>query len=102
MKSKNEYRSISVPYGKLEQVPDSFQAYLVEGAKFTAVEEYPIIPCDFIPTEIPKRYCHFKKPSIIRVTYRRHISVHTHQMGRLSVSDGIQENILVFLKEQRV
>ncbi len=61
MKSKNEYRSISVPYGKLEQVPDSFQAYLVEGAKFTAVEEYPIIPCDFIPTEIPKKILPFQK-----------------------------------------
>lgn len=56
-----DYHNITVPYGKTEQVPDSFQAYLVEGATFTEVEEYPIIPCEFISTEVPKKIMPFQK-----------------------------------------
>lgn len=61
MKKTINNRNITEPYGKVEQVPDSFQAYLVEGAKFTRVEEYPVISCEFIPTEVPKRIMPFHK-----------------------------------------
>ena len=61
MNRKSEYRKIGAPYGKLNQVPDSFQAFLVEGACFTKIEEYPIIPREFISTEIPKKIMPFHK-----------------------------------------
>ena len=35
------------------EVPDSFQAYLVEGASFTKTEEYPILKEDMISKNIP-------------------------------------------------
>lgn len=57
-------------YGKSKQVPDSFQSYLVEGAKFTSIEEYPIISSDFIPTEIPKKIMPFHKA----ITYQGDLS----------------------------
>ncbi len=49
------------PYGKLEKVEDSFQAFLVEGANFTQIEEYPIIPREFISTVIPEKIMPFQK-----------------------------------------
>ena len=61
MKNKIEYRKCAALYGKSDLVPDSFQAYLVEGAKFTEVEEYPIIPCEYVPTEPPKMIMPFQK-----------------------------------------
>lgn len=36
-----------------KEVPDSFQAYLVEGASFTKKEEYPILKEDMISKSIP-------------------------------------------------
>ena len=36
-----------------KKVPDSFQAYLVEGASFTKKEEYPILKEDMISKSIP-------------------------------------------------
>lgn len=48
-------------YHILEQVDDSFQAFLVEGASFTAEEEYPIIPPQFVAKELPKKIMHFSK-----------------------------------------
>lgn len=70
MKRKNGYRSFAVPYGKLDPVLDSFQAYLVEGAEFTKEEEYPIIPCEFVPIEVPKKIMPFQKA----INYRGDLS----------------------------
>ncbi len=42
-------------------VEDSFGAYLVEGAYFTANEEYPILRQDMISDDIPKRVIPFSK-----------------------------------------
>ena len=36
-------------------VPDSFQAFLVEGAYFTSEEEYPILTSNMIANEMPKK-----------------------------------------------
>ena len=36
-----------------KEVPDSFQAYLVEGASFTKTEGYPILKEDMISKNIP-------------------------------------------------
>jgi hypothetical protein len=48
---------------QLIKVKDTFQAFLVEGAKFTSGEEYPII-CDWmVPKEPPKRVIPFDKLS---------------------------------------
>ena len=49
-----------------EHVPDSFQAFLVSGAHFTAQEEYPIIPADFVAACVPKKIMPFSKA----ITYR--------------------------------
>lgn len=45
----------------MERVPDSFQAFLVSGAQFTAQEEYPIIPESFVSTVVPKKVMPFSK-----------------------------------------
>lgn len=42
-------------------VPDSFQAFLVEGAKFTNEEEYPKIEIDMISKELPQKIMPFSK-----------------------------------------
>lgn len=42
-------------------VEDSFQAFLVEGAKFTTNEEYPIIPIEYISSSIPLDIMPFNK-----------------------------------------
>ena len=40
-------------------IEDSFQAFLVEGAKFTKIEEYPIIPRRMIAKDPPKKIMPF-------------------------------------------
>lgn len=42
-------------------IEDSFQAYLVDGAKFTKIEEYPIIREDMIPNQPPIKVMPFNK-----------------------------------------
>lgn len=42
-------------------VADSFQAFLVEGAKFTSEEEYPVLESDMIPKELPQKIMPFEK-----------------------------------------
>lgn len=42
-------------------VPDSFQAFLVEGASFTKTEEYPVIPEWMVYRGVPKRILPFQK-----------------------------------------
>lgn len=44
-----------------KEVDDSFQAFLVEGAKFTDVEEYPILRSDMVPTTVPEKIMPFSK-----------------------------------------
>lgn len=41
-------------YGKNKPVKDSFQAFLVEDANFTAIEEYPMIATDMIARTVDK------------------------------------------------
>ena len=50
-----------MPKFESNAVVDSFQAFLVEGAKFTAKEEYPIIREDMVPAEPPKKVLPFSK-----------------------------------------
>lgn len=42
-------------------VDDSFQAFLVDGAEFTAKENYPIIESSMVSSEIPKKIIPFNK-----------------------------------------
>lgn len=51
-------------------VPDSFQAYLVEGATFTKNEEYPILKKEMISKDIPQQIMPFNKA----ITYRGDLS----------------------------
>ncbi|MDO4500690.1 MAG: DUF4417 domain-containing protein [Erysipelotrichaceae bacterium] len=51
-------------------VVDSFQAFLVEGAKLTKNEEYPIIPIDFVSENLPKDILPFEKA----ITYHGDLS----------------------------
>ena len=44
-----------------DAVEDSFQAFLVEGAEFTSIEEYPILRADMIPDAVPKKILPFSK-----------------------------------------
>ena len=44
-----------------KRVPDSFQAYLVEGALFTKCEEYPILKEQMIFRDVPKNIMPFNK-----------------------------------------
>lgn len=53
-----------------KEVPDSFQAYLVEGASFTKTEEYPILKEDMISKNIPIDIMPFNKA----ITYRGDLS----------------------------
>ncbi len=46
---------------KMSRVPDSFKAFLVEGAYFTKNEEYPILEESMISKNIPKRIMPFNK-----------------------------------------
>lgn len=48
-------------YGKSEPVNDSFQAFLVSNAKFTATEEYPIISKDMVAQTVPQKVIPFSK-----------------------------------------
>ena len=59
--SRNEYK---LP------VEDSFQAFLVEGAKFTPNEEYPIIENYMISKKIPEKIMPFEKA----ITYKGDLS----------------------------
>lgn len=45
----------------LRQVPDSFQSFLVSGAKFTLTEEYPILEKGMISQSIPEKIMPFSK-----------------------------------------
>jgi len=51
-------------------VEDSFQAFLVEGAKFTTNEEYPIIPKEYVSEILPQKIIPFEKA----ITYRGDLS----------------------------
>lgn len=51
----------SLNYGKYKPVKDSFQAFLVSNAKFTAKEEYPIIPADMMSKNLPQKIMPFSK-----------------------------------------
>lgn len=55
---------------ELEKVPDSFQAYLVEGAYFTETEEYPILEKWMISRFIPLNIMPFQKA----ITYKGDLS----------------------------
>ena len=44
-----------------KEIPDSFQAYLVEGASFTKKEEYPILKENMISKCIPIDIMPFNK-----------------------------------------
>lgn len=57
-------------YGKLEQVKDSFQAFLVKKAEFTSVEEYPIIPEEMVAIAPPEKIMPFSKA----INYRGDLS----------------------------
>lgn len=52
------------------QVPDSFKAFLVENAHFTALEEYPIIEEDMVSKDVPIRIMPFSKA----INYRGNLS----------------------------
>ena len=45
----------------MSRVPDSFQAFLVEGASFTQDEEYPILEESMVSKNIPKAIMPFNK-----------------------------------------
>ena len=45
----------------IDAVEDSFYAFLVENAPFTAKEEYPIIRSDMVPSSPPKKIMPFNK-----------------------------------------
>lgn len=64
-KGKTMLNSNFIPRA-LQQVPDSFQSYLVDGAKFTKDEEYPILEKDIISQNIPQYIMPFDKA----ITYR--------------------------------
>ena len=51
-------------------VPDEFQAFLVDGAKFTKDEEYPILRRDMIPEIEPHAIMPFEKA----ITYKGDLS----------------------------
>lgn len=53
-----------------KKVPDSFQAYLVEGAHFTKYEEYPILEDYMISKSVPVDIMPFNKA----ITYRGDLS----------------------------
>ena len=42
-------------------VPDSFQAFLIEGAELTSKEQYPKLRSDMIPSSPPKKILPFDK-----------------------------------------
>lgn len=44
----------------MKLINDEFCAYLVEGAKFTPNEEYPIIPDDYVYKDYPNKIINFK------------------------------------------
>ena len=51
--------SQTIEYRK--NVPDEFQAFLVEDANFTEVEEYPVLRKDMIPVDAPQAIMPFEK-----------------------------------------
>lgn len=57
-------------YGKNEPVNDSFQAFLVSGARFTTIEEYPVLQSDMIAKTVPKKILPFSKA----INYRGDLS----------------------------
>ena len=62
-------------------VPDEFQAFLVEGARFTEDEEYPILRKDMIPLTEPQAIMPFEKA----ITFRGDLSniyICTHSPDR--------------------
>ena len=59
-----------IKYGKNEPVNDTFQAFLVTNAKFTATEEYPIIPLETVSKITPTKIMPFSKA----INYRGDLS----------------------------
>lgn len=57
-------------YKKTCEVEDSFQAFLVDGAEFTNVEEYPILREDMVPSKLPEKIMHFSRA----ITYQGDLS----------------------------
>ena len=53
-----------------DKVIDSFQAFLVDGANFTELEEYPILREDMVPSTIPEKIMPFSKA----ITYQGDLS----------------------------
>lgn len=53
-----------------EEVIDSFQAFLVDGASFTKVEEYPILREDMVPSILPEKIMPFSRA----ITYQGDLS----------------------------
>lgn len=47
-------------------VPDSFQAFLIDGAELTSKEQYPILRADMVPSSPPMKILPFSKA----ITYR--------------------------------
>lgn len=45
---------------RINKIEDSFHAYLVQGAMFTPVEEYPILEKSMISKELPKTIIPFE------------------------------------------
>ncbi len=85
---------------KNEVVEDSFQAFLVEGANFTEIEEYPIIENWMIPEVPPKKIMPFDKA----LNYRGDLSdiymcVHMLEITLLKGLGEILKNILTFSKD---
>lgn len=67
-----------------KEVPDSFQAYLVEGASFTKTEEYPILKEDMISKNIPSICnCLLTRQLHIEGIYPRHLFAFLNQMKHL-------------------
>lgn len=52
------------------KVDDSFQSFLVDGAEFTKIEEYPIIRENMVPSKVPEKLMHFSKA----ITYQGDLS----------------------------
>jgi len=52
------------------KVDDSFQSFLVDGAEFTEIEEYPILRENMVPSKIPGKIMHFSRA----ITYQGDLS----------------------------
>ena len=96
--TSNVKPSGSMPYGKSKPVPDSFQAFLVEGAYFTDTEEYPVIPRPSCRDHPLRKSFRSKRRSIIRGICLTLTYVRIHQMQHLNESEDILGDILTSSK----